>query len=136
MKGQNSLKITAQTEAIKYFIEKMDIDMIALILKDELTYQDFNKDIFISKMKILFYEFIESGDTLLISIPGQCGTCYKDKSGYTFIGNKSFNYISILFDNDKGEIKDLFECSNFKRTDNTARLNKRLFIDKPELPFL
>ncbi len=130
-----NLEIKTQEQAIRYFIEKMDIEMIDDILSNKNTYQDFKKHIFIKKLSDLFETFKSSGDTFLITVVGKCNTCFKGKEGYTFIGNNSRNYVSILIDVQQGLVKDMFECSDFIELCNSIKLNKKLYIDKPRFPF-
>lgn len=122
--------ISSQEEAIKHFIEQMDIEMIDAFLENNKTYQDMDKRIFLSKLDSVFETFKKSGDTLLKSFSGNCNTCNKGMQGFTFVGNSSFNYISIIFDSDKGTINDLYECSNFINKDQNLMLNEKFCIDK------
>lgn len=92
-------KISNQLEAIQRFIETMDIEMIDAFLDSNLTYQDFKKNIFINKLEKAFKKFASFGDTQLLSYPGRCNVCDKSKIGFTFIGNISQNYMSVIFDN-------------------------------------
>ena len=50
-------KINTQEEAIKFFIEKLDIEMIDAFLDDCKTYQDMQKRIFIAKLNRVFFLF-------------------------------------------------------------------------------
>ena len=104
--------INNQEEAIKYFITQMDIEMIEAFLDAKKTYQDMQKDKFLSKLERVFQIFNESGDSSLIPYQGRCNSCYKDKIGYTFVGNYSFNYISIIVDSEKGTINDMFAIAS------------------------
>jgi hypothetical protein len=74
-------------------------------------------------------DFKSHGDTFLNAVEGRCGDCYKEKTGYLFIGNNSKRYMNLLFDLDKGEITDLFECSNFKTQFKFRHLTKRVYVD-------
>ncbi len=121
--------IKNQEEAIRHFITQMDIEMIAAFLDSDKTYQDMHKDKFLNKLERVFQLFKESGDESLIPYQGKCNTCYKDKEGFTFVGNHSFNYISIIVDSQNGTINDMFECSNFINEDQNLTLNKKLYID-------
>jgi len=121
-------KIANQIEAIQHFIQNMDIEMIDAFLDNDLTYQDFKKKVFINKLSKSFEEFKNTGDTMLVSYIGSCNVCDKTKTGYTFIGNNSNNYMSIIFDTADGKIKDLYECSDFKNKKENLVLNKRIFI--------
>ena len=126
---KKSYNIKDQASAIRHFIEQMDIDMIEAFLDSNKTYQDMEKAKFLSKLERVFNIFKESGDTNLIAYQGRCNNCYKDKLGYTFIGNYSFNYISIIVDSENGTINDMFECSDFLNKDQSLILNKKLYID-------
>ena len=128
--------INNQEEAIKYFITQMDIEMIEAFLDATKTYQDMQKDKFLSKLERVFQIFKESGDSALIPYQGKCNNCYKDKIGYTFVGDYSFNYISIIVDSEKGTINDMFECSDFINKDQSLILNKKLYIDEFVFDFL
>jgi len=130
MENTSTFKLTTQRDAIKYFIEKMDIEMIDMILINENTYQDLPKDTFIQKLSSAFNEFKKFGDDFLESYSGHCNDCFEDKTVYTFIGNNSNNYMSILFDNVAGEIKDLAECSDFKTNNPHLKLNERVYLDE------
>ena len=128
--------INNQEEAIKYFITQMDIEMIEAFLDAKKTYQDMQKDKFLSKLERVFQIFNESGDSSLIPYQGRCNSCYKDKLGFTFVGNYSFNYISIIVDSEKGTINDMFECSDFINKDQSLLLNKKLYINEFVFDFL
>ena len=128
--------INNQEEAIKYFITQMDIEMIEAFLDAKKTYQDMQKDKFLSKLERVFQLFKDSGDSFLIPYQGRCNSCYKDKIGFTFVGNYSFNYISIIVDSEKGTINDMFECSDFINKDQSLIINKKLYIDEFVFDFL
>jgi len=133
---QKETKITNQAEAIRYFIEQMDIEMINAFLDSDKTYQDFEKYMFISKLQKAFDTFTDCGDTYLFSTEGSCNSCYKNKTGFTFIGNNSSNYMSIIFDIKNSRIDDLFECTDFKNKEIQLNLKKRIYIDYySSLPF-
>ena len=103
--------------------------MIAAFLDENKTYQDMQKSKFLYKLERVFQVFKDSGDSNLIPYKGRCNTCYKDKIGFTFVGDYSFNYISIIVDAQKGTINDMFECSDFINKDQSLILNKKLYID-------
>lgn len=128
--------INNQEEAIKYFITQMDIEMIEAFLDAKKTYQDMQKDRFLSKLERVFQIFKESGDSALIPYQGRCNNCFKDKIGFTFVGNYSFNYISIIVDSENGTINDMFECGDFINKDQSLILNKKLYIDEFVFDFL
>lgn len=132
---ESNLKIATHTDAIKHFIEKMDIEMIDAFLDDDITYQDMEKYLFISKLQLAFISFASFGDTYLLSVEGMCNNCDKTKSGFTFIGNNSHNYMSIIFDTKDNKIADLYECSDFKNKQGKVLRRRRIYIDNNDLPF-
>jgi hypothetical protein len=130
------IKISNQTQAIQHFIEKMDIEMVDAFLDNDKIYQDFEKYLFISKLQQAFGTFSDLGDTHLFAVEGSCNSCDKTKTGYTFIGNNSNNYMSIIFDTADNKINDLYECSDFKNKQNNLNLKERIYIDNElTLPF-
>jgi hypothetical protein len=118
-----------QVEAIKYYIEKMDIEMISLILDNKQENLEYDKEEILIMLSNLFDEFNSCGDTELNSLSGRCAKCYKGMIGYTFYGNKSKNYINIIFEQIDGKLNDLTECTLFKRNDPNFPLNT--WIDSP-----
>lgn len=123
-------KIKTQVEAVRYFFQKLDSDMINLILNENNTYQDFPKSVFIEKLKLVFEKFIQSEDTFLDFYQGKCKECYKGLEGCLFVGNKSKNYIPIIFLLEAGQIKDMFECSDFHHFEKNIELKERFYIRK------
>lgn len=101
-----------QYEAVVYFMAHLDIELVSSFLDDNKTYQDFPKYLFISKLIKVFEQFEEAGDKVLSLHKGGCAGCSKGCRGFTFLG-KNGNYMDILFLIDGGEIKDIYECSNF-----------------------
>jgi len=133
---QTGTKISNQTQAIQHFIEKMDIEMVDAFLDNDKTYQDFEKYLFISKLQQVFSTFADFGDTHLLTVEGSCNSCDKTKTGFTFIGNNSNNYMSIIFDTTDNKINDLYECSDFKNKQTNLNLKERIYIDNElTLPF-
>ncbi len=124
-----SYELNTQAIAIKYFFEMMDIEMIDAFLSDDYTYQDVLKQKFIHALTKVFDLFMDSGDTKLISFEGTCNSCVKGKFGYTFVGNNSFNYISIIFEIKNEKIIDLYECTDFKIRIGNLELNQKFSIN-------
>lgn len=86
---QTETKISNQIQAIQYFIEKMDIEMVDAFLDSDKTYQGFEKYLFISKLQLAFATFADLGDTHLFLVEGSFNSCDKTTTGYTFISNIS-----------------------------------------------
>ena len=121
--------LDTQVMAVKYFFERMDIDMIDDLLSDDYTYQNAKKKTFIYELSLVFDEFAMAGDTFLIAFKGGCNSCRKGKFGYTFVGNVSNNYISMIFDIIEDKIVDLYDCTFFKNNIGELVLNTKLFIN-------
>ena len=122
-------ELNTQVKAIKYFFERMDIEMIDAFLSHELTYQDVDKKTFIFELSTVFDRFINSGDSYLIAFEGACNSCIKGKFGYTFVGNVSSNYLSIIFDIKDDKIVDLYDCTKFKIRIGDLELNQKFSIN-------
>lgn len=134
--NQTETKISNHIQAIKHFIEKMDIEMVNVFLDNDKKYHGIEKYLFISKLQKAFETFIDRGDTQLFAVEGSCNSCYKIKNGYTFIGNNTNNYMSIIFDMEGNKIKDLSECRNFKSKQTNLNLKERIYIDNNvSIPF-
>ena len=129
--------LRTKANAVRYFIQTMDIEMLYFILDDEIAYQDFSKNEFLLKLEHVFEDLKTHGDTFLNAIEGRCGQCSKDKTGFLFVGNNSRRYMNLLFDQSNGEIKDLYECSSFRTSFDYSNFSKRLWIDDRfwDLPF-
>ena len=132
---ESNLKIVTQIHAIRHFIEKMDIEMIDSFLDNDITYQEMEKYLFISKLQQAFKTFAGFGDTHLLSVEGSCNACDSTKSGFTFFGNNSHNYMSIIFDTKNKKIIDLYECSDFKNRQGKLYLKNRIHIDDNDVRF-
>jgi len=118
-------------DAVIHFICEMDVEMVATLLDDQRTYQDFSKSLFIRKLGDLFFEFEQLGDTQLLLDRGQCYGCSCGSSGYSFVGNKSMAYIDIVFIRDEDQkVTDIYECDDFLNKSPKLRKRNRLFLDK------
>jgi hypothetical protein len=81
----------------------MDIAKLRLQLKDDYTYDETTKEIFLNKIESVFEAQKNLGDTELIIYKGACAGKKCDncgKKGYRFIGNHSRSYIDLLFENE------------------------------------
>lgn len=122
--------LKTQEDAFVHFMQQLDIDMIDAILDAEKTYQDFSKGIFIRSLATALDEFRCFGDTKLRSTPGECAGCEKGCKGISFIGNKSRNYLDLIIKTEEGNIEDIFECAEFKNSDDTLKKKRRIYIDR------
>jgi hypothetical protein len=115
----------------------MDIEMLYFILDEEKSYQDFTRNEFLFRSERVINDFKSAGDTFLNAIEGRCNKCFKNKTGFLFVGNNSKNYMNLLFDVDNNKITDLFECTNFKTNFDSSNFSKRFWIHnfEDDLPF-
>lgn len=131
-------QLETQVDAVIYFFQKLDAEMVGQLLDNDRTYQDYPKPIFIEKLQVAMDGFIESGDTELISYAGFCNAelCNYGCRGYAFVGNHSRDYMPIIVDQENGKVLDLYECCTFKLDQSDVTLKDRVVIDRLEIyPF-
>ncbi len=130
-------KIETQADAILYFLQRLDIDMVDDILDNNRTYQDFEKPLFIHKLGNAFNKFLEAGDTFLNCYSGFCNSklCNYRCRGFSFIGNNSNFYMDLIIDVKDGIVHDMYECSDFKQLESIIKKSKRIRIDNSYLQF-
>lgn len=112
----NKGRLHTQADAIIYFFQRLDIDMISDVLEDNQTYQDFEKPLFVHKLGNAFTEFMKAGDTFLLCHTGFCNSklCNYKCNGFSFTGNFSGNYLDMIIVIKDGIVQDMYECSEFK----------------------
>lgn len=125
-------RLVNQSDAILYFLQRMDIEMINDILDDGRTYQGFGKSLFIHKLGNAFDEFIEEGDSFLSCYNGFCNseTCNYNCSGFSLIGNHSKNYLNLIIEIKEGIVHDMYECSKFRISKNSITRRNRIRINR------
>jgi hypothetical protein len=133
----NTIKLDKQADAVLYFLQGLDIEMVNAVLEDNRTYQDFEKHVFIQKLDYALDEFIQAGDTYLNRYPGQCNSeiCNYKCKGFTFIGNNSGHFFDLIIDIKDGVVLDIYECTLFKCLAKGLSKNNRIVIDKSRFPF-
>lgn len=111
----------------------MDIAKLRLHLKDEYTYDDTTKKIFLNEIEEVFEAHKNSGDTELHIYEGACaGSMICDncgKKGYRFVGNHSKNYMDLVFEIEGDDIKYIYDCMNFKTDVHIEDLGIKADID-------
>lgn len=129
------IPLQTQADAVLYFFQRLDIDMVSSILEDNRTYQNFQKPIFVYKLGNVFDEFIQSGNTYLNRYEGFCNaeSCNFRCKGFCFIGNKSGHYFELIIEIKEGVVHDMYECSRFETC--TQNLEKRYKIGIDGAPF-
>ena len=130
MENQITDCIKTQADAIIYFFQRLDIDMVSDILVDNRTYQDFEKSLFVHKLGNAFDEFIKAGDTFLQCHTGFCNSklCNYKCNGFSFTGNFSGNYLDMIIEIKDGIVQDMYECSEFKMQVKGIKKNERIVL--------
>jgi len=123
-------KKTYEEALLDCFI-KLDIHGLKIILKEEYSYQDTSKEIFLQEIEQIFNANKNSGDTELLIYKGLCqgdGCINCSKGGYRFVGNVSKNYFDLLFIDGNNDITDIFQCSSFKTDIDCGEVNSSASI--------
>jgi len=110
----------------------MNIDELQFYLKDEYSYQDTTKEVFLNEIARIFNEHKKAGDTELLIYQGKCageGCDNCNKGGYRFVGNHSSDYLDLIFVMDTDDIKDIFDCSGLKTIESHKELQDKASID-------
>src|SRR5680860_1481225 len=118
-------------QSILHYFTIMDIDRLRYFLKDEYTYEETTKEIFLNEIESIFEAHRNSGDTELLLYPGVCAgkTCENcGKKGFRYVGNKSKNYMDLIFEIEEDDIKDIFSCGEFKSNAEISGLKTRASI--------
>ena len=134
-KGEIALK--TQEDAVLYFLQRLDIDMVSGVLDDNRTYQNFAKPLFIEKLDAALDEFIDVGDTYLNRYRGNCNSksCNYKCKGYSFVGNNSGNFFDLIVDVKDGIVNDIYECFSFKCENQGIHKNEYIVLDKSDDTF-
>jgi hypothetical protein len=118
----NKPPLNTQLDAVVYFFQLMDIQMIDDLLDENRTYENMSKEIFLRLLQSAFEVFQKSGDTYLEAEDGFCQhlQCSYLKKGFRFIGNLSENYMDVLFSREHGKVTNIYQCLNFCTNKDTA----------------
>jgi len=95
----------------------LDMEKLRLHLKDEYSYNETTKTIFLDALEKVFNQFKNAGNTELMLYKGKCSgsNCPNcGTKGYRFVGKRLMNYMDLLFDIEGHDIKDITECGIFK----------------------
>jgi hypothetical protein len=132
------MKLETQADAVLHFFQKLDVDMINELLDSDRTYSDLDKAVFIQKLGVAFHQFLEAGDDQLKLYSGKCDSEECDScgcSGFSFLGNRSGNFMDLVVKIEEGRITDIYDCSDFKADTPERKFDKRVKIDRLEFPF-
>ena len=125
---------TSYLQSILSYLTSMDIAKLRLYLKDYYTYQETTKEIFLNEVEEIFEAHRNSGDSGLLIFEGACAgkKCENcGKKGYRFVGNHSGNYMDLLFETEGEDIKDIFDCVQFKAGQDIQGLKTKADIYIP-----
>jgi hypothetical protein len=129
--------LSTQSDAVLYFIRKLDVGMVSDLLDDKRSYQDMPKFRFINKLEIALDKFIDAGDTWLEHYEGCCDstTCNFKFSGYRFVGNNTTMYMDLIVEIKDGMVLDIYECTQFLCSAPFENISTRVRIDRYIFPF-
>jgi hypothetical protein len=85
----------------------MDISILRNQLKEEYSYEDTSKEIFLKEIDKIFRRHKKSEGIKLFIYEGKCTDITfpgYGKRGYRFIGNCSRNYFDLIFDTENDDI--------------------------------
>src|ERR1035437_8476380 len=102
-----------EKEACLYYMERMDIEMLDVILDDGRTYHNVDKGEFLKKLQDVFNDFKKAGDSALKIYKGGCSSnhcCMNLSVGYAFFGNNSGHYVDFIVDETDTAIIDIRFC--------------------------
>lgn len=99
--------------------ENLDADMLEVLLNDGQAYQDVPKDIFIKELRRYFTKIktYEGVDLNFKACKGHCGSCNKEKTGYSFINSENVSMMSLIFDETEDDYTDIYKCGSFSPID-------------------
>jgi hypothetical protein len=133
-------KVPLQTnaDAVFYFLERLDSNMLNLILDKNLPYQDYEKKVFVKKLSYAFDELLSRGNTYLNRFEGKCTSniCTNvNCQGFSFVGNSSQDYMDLILEIKNNKVTDIFECSTFINSNTDILKKEKIYIDSLEAPF-
>ena len=123
---------TTYLQTILLSFTALDINRLRAYLKEEYTYQEATKEVFLDKLEAIFEELRAAGDTELLVYPGACSseTCPNcGMRGYRFVGNRSHNYIDFVFETEGDNITDICSCLQFCSDTNLPELVSKSVIE-------
>jgi len=124
--------LQTQADAVLYFIERLDIDMLKLILDQDYLDKEFDKKTFINNIANACDKFSETGNAFLNRYEGKCNSdiCSNTNCvGYSFVGNKTHDYIDLIMEIKNDKVMDIYECNQFENENKDFLKNKKIIID-------
>jgi len=129
----NILDHKTQEEAIVYFFEQMNSNMIGHYLTEE-KYMGIDLPDFFYSLGNAFQELQDRGNNELYTEIVLCSNC--NMKQYFFKGIKEDSYLNLIFKLENGIVKDLIECRESKCVlPNDIDSGKQVFLDTITPPF-
>ena len=99
---------------IKAF-EKLDANMLDVLLNDDQPYQDVSKDLFVAELKKYFWEMKSENYSVFDykACKGVCQNCSKGKTGYSFVNSEGHSFMSMVFEESEDDFTDIYKCGSF-----------------------
>jgi len=135
---ENKIKLKTQVDAVLFFIQKLDSSMLQLVLDKNFTYQDYDLKTFIKKISHVFDVFLERENTFLNIYEGSCTSnvcCKSNCKGFSFIGNKTNDYMDLIIQIENEKVLDIYECYKFLNQKSMILKREKITIDSIEEPF-
>ena len=132
------ISLATQLDAVLYFMQRLDSDMLKLILEDYFTYQDYDKKTFLRKISYVFDEFHDKGNTYLNVFEGKCNSSVCTNlncKGFSFVGNKTTHYMDLIIEIKDDKVCDIYECYDFQNENDTILKKGKITIDSQDIPF-
>jgi hypothetical protein len=114
--------------------KRLDIEMFEEFYIHTEDYKQSKRLFLLKDIAIAFSKFKELGDSYLEPNLGVCNRCNKGCHGHVLVGNKSQNYINLLFENDVDKIIGVAECADLKTSSKIEGLKKRIYLHEYNEP--
>jgi hypothetical protein len=135
---EGKVPLQTQADAVLYYIERLDNDMLKLILDTDYVNKEFDKKAFINNIANAFVKFSETGNTFLNRYEGKCtsGVCTNSNcTGFSFVGNKTHDFMDLIVKTENDKVIEIFECNQFENENNDLLKNHKVTIDSEAFPF-
>ena len=114
-------------------IEEMDHGLAEFLLH-EAGYREKSDTPLLVMLKDAFNYFRKNGDIGLEAYQGKCDICYKGDVGFTFVGDTSGDFFSLIFIVNNGTIEDISTCNNLNYQDSGIAPTLDTHIDLTRIP--
>lgn len=108
----------------------MDAEMLSLVLDDRVTYQGATKSVLIGKLEEVFKKFKSKGNTELSVLSGICGSEFCSNQGckgFSFLGNVSEDYLSLVIEEENGNVTNINHCLFMRPEEGTLEKYTQIY---------